>query len=131
MNKELAVTIGQGTRRARCRRRLTQEQVADSIGLSTEFYARVERGHAMPSVPTLAKICERLGVSADVLINGDPHDRIQQQTYEAPESADVRRLIRQLRRLEPMAMRAIVHFIAAISAVEKSRSMHSKRREPA
>ena len=56
---------------AQCRARrhalgFTQGQAAGKIGISTEFYARLERGHALPSIHTLAKIADALEVSVDI-----------------------------------------------------------------
>lgn len=50
---------------------LTQAQVADKVKVSAEFYARIERGNALPSVETLASLVTALGVSADRLLGLD------------------------------------------------------------
>ncbi len=68
--KELMASIGHGLRAARSQRDgWTQEYAADQVGISPEFYARIERGHALPSVPTLRKLVNVFGVSADVLLS--------------------------------------------------------------
>src|SRR4051794_9952480 len=41
--------IGQAARAARNALRLTQEQVADALGMAAEVYGRIERGLMMPS----------------------------------------------------------------------------------
>jgi len=88
VDQELAEIIGQGARCARRKKKLTQEQVAERIDVSSEFYARLERGHALPSVPTLRRICNVLDVSADVLLFGDCIDatlRVDATTADPPE----------------------------------------------
>lgn len=39
---------------------LTQEQVAEKIGITANSYARIERGDAKPSYDTLKAICRIL-----------------------------------------------------------------------
>ena len=51
--------------------RLTQEQAATLIAISAEFYARMERGHALPSVVTLHKMASAFDVSVDFLLGID------------------------------------------------------------
>ena len=46
---------------------ITQTDAARKIGISPEFYARMERGHTLPSVTTLAKIVDKLNISVDYL----------------------------------------------------------------
>lgn len=68
---ELKSIIGPRMRTARKSMGVTQEDAAESIGISAEFYARMERGHALPSVVTLAKIAGALGVTVDHLFGAD------------------------------------------------------------
>ena len=53
--------IGQVLREARRRQGLTQEQLAQPF--STAFVCSVELGNTMPSLPSLAILLERLGIS--------------------------------------------------------------------
>jgi transcriptional regulator with XRE-family HTH domain len=41
---------------------LTQEQVAEEVGLSRDHYNRIERGHHMPRQPIIHKLAEFFGV---------------------------------------------------------------------
>ena len=53
-------------------RKLTQEDAADVVGVSVEFYARIERGKTSSSVPTLLRIAAAgLRLSSDVLLGLD------------------------------------------------------------
>lgn len=65
MDDDLRITIGTEARKARRRLKLTQETVAERVGISSEFYARIERGHTLPSVPTLHLITKILGISGN------------------------------------------------------------------
>ena len=65
---ELRAIIGPRLRQARSVLDITQEVAAEKIGISSEFYARLERGNALPSVQTLAKMGTSLNVSVDHLL---------------------------------------------------------------
>lgn len=77
---ELARRIGARLREARMARGLTQEQVAESIRVSTEFYRRMESGRALPSVRTLRRLVRCLQVSADYLLARDERRPESEQT---------------------------------------------------
>jgi transcriptional regulator with XRE-family HTH domain len=62
----ISVQIGATAREARKRAKLTQEDVAERLGVAPEVYGRMERGVIMPSVSRLKKLCEVLGVSARI-----------------------------------------------------------------
>ena len=50
--KALAQRVGTCMKQARCARRWTQKRVASSIGISVQFYGKVERGQAFPGMET-------------------------------------------------------------------------------
>ena len=65
---QLAAIIGAGARTARNELQMTQGETAEQVGITAEFYARIERGHALPSVPTFHNMISVLQVSADELL---------------------------------------------------------------
>jgi transcriptional regulator with XRE-family HTH domain len=65
---ELKETLGKRCREVRTIRGFSQEEVALAVGVEEEFYGRLERGEAFPSLETFAKIAEVLGVSSDMLL---------------------------------------------------------------
>jgi transcriptional regulator with XRE-family HTH domain len=110
MDDRLARTIGTATRAARVARKLTQEDAADLVGISLEFYARIERGKTLPSVGTLLKISTGLHVAADVLLGIDTLSDAARARLEAaadPEAAITRRLVRRIQRAKPSAIRLV------------------------
>ncbi|HEX8822225.1 MAG TPA: helix-turn-helix transcriptional regulator [Archangium sp.] len=69
MDEKLRHALGEAARAARLRLGLTQAEVAKKVRLKPGVYGRVERGAMVPSVPTLRRICEALGLSSDVLLS--------------------------------------------------------------
>ncbi len=120
MDKDLAKSIGAAARHARKSLELTQEDAAERIGVSAEFYARIERGNALPSVPTFARIAAALGVSADVLLglrrSGDSDRGGDAQPAWAAasppsDSPEIRRLLRRLRKATPATLRLVTMLV--------------------
>ena len=64
-------TLGQNIRNARLAARLSQEQLADRIPISAGAIGHYENGRHQPSVETLEKIAEVLGVSVEELEKGE------------------------------------------------------------
>lgn len=63
-----ATYIGQKLSAIRHQKNLTQAEVAARAGTNTNYYAKLERGEAVPSLKMLEKILKALGVkSSDVL----------------------------------------------------------------
>ena len=69
MDEKLRHALVDAARAARLRLGLTQAEVAKKVRLKSGVYGRVERGAMVPSVPTLRRICETLGISSDVLLS--------------------------------------------------------------
>ncbi|AHB40771.1 MAG: hypothetical protein ACD_25C00269G0006 [uncultured bacterium] len=60
--------IASKLRKIRLKKGMKQVDVADKAGLNSNYYARVERGEAIPTVVTLKKILTALKVkSSEVL----------------------------------------------------------------
>jgi transcriptional regulator with XRE-family HTH domain len=53
----------------RLKKDLKQVDVANKAGLNSNFYAKVERGEAIPSVITLKKILGALGVKSSEILS--------------------------------------------------------------
>lgn len=69
MNKdELMQVLGDNLRHYRESNNLTQEQLAEMVGISTSFYTNVERGKKGVSIFVLRDIADAIGVSIDYLL---------------------------------------------------------------
>lgn len=64
------MTLGQRIRIRRQRLRLTQQQVAGALGLTPQYISAIEQDKRAPSLPSLAKLAEELGVTIDYLVTG-------------------------------------------------------------
>ena len=60
--------IGQKVRKYRKAQGLSQEQLAERIGISVTHMSHIETGNTKLSLPVLSKIAEELSVSVDALL---------------------------------------------------------------
>ena len=60
--------MGDRVKDLRKKKRLTQEQFAEKIGVSVQYVSEIERGISMPSMQVFIKILEVLDASADYLL---------------------------------------------------------------
>lgn len=61
-------TIGKNIRKYRKRKGITQEVLAEMVGVSSNYMGILERGEKTPSLETFIIIANALGVSADMLL---------------------------------------------------------------
>ena len=59
---------GQVIQRIRKERGMTQEQLGEQVNIDPNSISRIERGYLVPALPTLVKICNVLGISADTIL---------------------------------------------------------------
>lgn len=68
MRRKLKYVVGENIRRIRFQRGLTQEQLAEELGMSVRYLAGVERGERNLSLDTLDDLAARLGVQTEALL---------------------------------------------------------------
>lgn len=74
--------LGARIRECRERRGLTQDQLAEIVGLTRTYISRVERGVAFPRVENLIAIINALDVSADAIFCDVLPRSVEYQTTE-------------------------------------------------
>ena len=70
--KEINVEIGERVKLSREQAKLTQEQLAERIEVSTQYISDLERGVVGISIPTLRRLCISLGISSDQILFSTP-----------------------------------------------------------
>jgi transcriptional regulator with XRE-family HTH domain len=66
----MAETLGDRIRMHRARLRLSQSDLGDKVGLSTNGVSLIERGAVDPRASVICAIADVLGVSTDYLLKG-------------------------------------------------------------
>lgn len=60
--------MGERIRQARVARNLTQEDVAHAAGVNSSYYGKLERGLNNPTLDTLVRVTEVIGVSLSEVV---------------------------------------------------------------
>jgi len=79
--KPINIEVGQRIKERREAAGLTQETLAEMVGLGVKHISAIERGAIGVSLPTLKRVCSVLSVSADDLLF-DPPDTAAQSEQE-------------------------------------------------
>ena len=124
MEKPLASTLGAVARAARLRAGLTQEDVAERIGMASEVYGRMERGQMLPRVENLRRMCVVLNVAPHELLGLEPLGSettgpAEELKPRADDTADMRRLLRRMRKLSPTQVKLLSLIAGAMVAKGK------------
>ena len=69
MAEDLQVQLGKRVRELRTQAGITQAVLAERIGVSPEFLSRMERGMKGPSLQTIERLAEGLGVAPRDLLD--------------------------------------------------------------
>jgi transcriptional regulator with XRE-family HTH domain len=73
--------IGARLRAARLARRKTLAEVAAQSGLTKGFLSKLERDQASPSVASLMRLCQTLGISVGTLFQSSTGDIVRHDAY--------------------------------------------------
>ncbi len=68
MTDKTSRQIAQKLKKIRLQKNLTQADLANKAGISTNYYARVERAEVSPSIETIEKITKALGVKSSEIL---------------------------------------------------------------
>ena len=82
--------IGYRVRELRTRVKITQEDLAEAVGVSASFIGQIERGEKKPSLETVSRMAASLGTSMDYIVLGN-NLRCNQQS--CPLYVDLKHLI--------------------------------------
>ena len=78
--------FGKRLRAARIANKVTQQKMADTLGIQLRGYQKYESGHEEPSLNTLALIGEFLNVPIDWLLGRDEYLKSLGASFDAPKT---------------------------------------------
>ena len=64
------MSLGQRLRKKREALKLTQQKLAEGLGVTPQHISAIEQGQRVPSLTFLARLAEELGVTVDYLVAG-------------------------------------------------------------
>ena len=93
MNQQI---IGKFISRKRKENNLTQEQLAEKLGVSNKTISKWENGKCMPDYSIVEKLCEELGITIAELMNGEESEKTGIRTYDDKHIMDLLKRTQEL-----------------------------------
>ena len=87
------MTLGARLQELRLRRGMSQDALADKLGVSRQAVSKWERDEATPDLDKIIKLSELYGISLDALLKGESQPAKTQQTPPHPHKADWNRIL--------------------------------------
>ena len=134
----MKLCIAENLRRLRQNRGLTQEQLAEQLGVSFQAVSRWENALSYPDIELIPEIAAFFEVSSDELMGTEKaameqnllRDKKRLRTEDFPNAEEYRAFVGELHRKYPHDAEILVSFIYALSAVpERSEEMRAHIRE--
>jgi transcriptional regulator with XRE-family HTH domain len=107
--------VGKTIRRLRRERDLSQEYVANLVGVTNAHISRLEAGKVDPNTDMLERIAKALGVSVTTLIGGESAPIVSAPTPEPTNQLPV-----ELRSLDSKKLHAVLTIAIALAELKDS-----------
>lgn len=85
------MNLGETIHHLRVRNNLSQEALADALGVSRQSVSKWENGNAIPDLERLVKMAKLFGVTLDELVSGEAPSPVPQEAPKEPRSLFSRR----------------------------------------
>ena len=86
----------------RKQKNLTQEQLAEKLGVSNKTISKWETGKCMPDYSIVKSLCEELGVTMAELLDGEKAGDKSVRVYDDEQMLDLLRRIQELEKQKVM-----------------------------
>ena len=90
------VAIGAYIARKRRELNLTQEQLAERLGISNKTVSKWENGRCMPDYGVVGRLCSELGITVGELMDGDDAEPDSLRGYDDDQVLDLLRRTQEL-----------------------------------
>lgn len=90
------LAVGKFIAAKRKQKNLTQEQLAERLGVSNKTVSKWETGKCMPDYSVVKSLCEELGVTIAELMDGESSEEKSVRTYDDEQILDLLRRTQEL-----------------------------------
>lgn len=90
--------IGSYISKKRREKNLTQEQLAEKLGVSNKTISKWENGKCMPDYSIIEQVCRKLSVTLSELMNGEDASEDSMRVYDDEQILDLLRRMQELER---------------------------------
>lgn len=96
------IAIGNFITKKRKEQNLTQEQLAERLGVSNKTVSKWETAKCMPDYSIVKKLCEELNVTISELMDGEETDEKSVRAYDEEQILDLLRRTQELEKQKVM-----------------------------
>lgn len=96
------IKVGRFITKKRKEQNLTQEQLAERLGISNKTISKWETGKCMPDYAVVKNLCEELNVSVSELMDGEETDDKSIRMYDEEQILDLLRRTQELEKQKVM-----------------------------
>lgn len=110
------ISIGSYIAEKRRALNLTQEQLAEKLGVSNKTISKWENGKCMPDYSVIQKLCKTLHVALAELMNGEDAAEESVRTYDDEQILDLLRRTQELERQRQVLSGAVLIVLGVASS---------------
>lgn len=112
------VKIGKFIANERKRNKLTQQQLADTLGISNKTISKWECGNGFPEISLLLPLCEELDINVNELLSGE---RLSEADYQKKAEENMMNMITEKeenkKKMQLSALTGIISSVAFITLI--------------
>ena len=108
------ITIGKFIAKKRKKQNLTQEQLAERLGISNKTVSKWETGKCMPDYAVVKSLCEELKVTVSELMDGEEAGDKSVRAYDDEQILDLLRRTQELEKQKVM-MSGVILIVMGIA----------------
>ena len=108
------ITIGKFIAKKRKKQNLTQEQLAERLGISNKTVSKWETGKCMPDYAVVKSLCEELKVTVSELMDGEEAGDKSVRAYDDEQILDLLRRTQELEKQKVM-MTGVILIVMGIA----------------
>ena len=90
--------VGKFIAQKRKEKNLTQENLAERIGVTNKSISKWERGKCMPDYSIIESLCKELGITISELLDGEENENNSLRTYDDQQTLEMLARIQHLER---------------------------------
>ena len=108
------IATGKFISQKRKEKNLTQEQLAEKIGVSNKTISKWETGKCMPDYSVVKSLCEELDITVAELMDGEASQEKSVRTYDEEQIMDLLRRTQELEKQKAM-MTGVILIVMGIA----------------
>ena len=86
------VKIGKFISKLRKEKKLTQEELAEKLGITSKSISRWENGKTMPDYSVISLLCDELGITINELLSGE---KLKEKNYDAKADENLDNILKE------------------------------------